>query len=319
MLQAQASESDLLSRISKARGNSEPEPEPTENLEAVDVSEDEAPEEVIEEAQADDVTDTEELDVTEDEVVTANDDEEELYVEYKGREINLKEIEEWEQGSLRQADYTRKTQEVADARKKLEADQAKFDEKQKALDTNIAELDVILSEEKLDADAIAEMREYEPDKYIVYKEKIEARQKAVSKAKESRPINNVDVEAERSRLWAANPGWLDGDKQTKAFTADMTLIDSYAKDSGYSNEEIQGIQYSRQWQTLLDAAKYREMSRKNSAIEKKVRKAPVTTKPRATVKASLHTKIEKAQAQLKKTGRAEDAVVLRQLKRQLQG
>jgi len=161
------------------------------------------------------------------------------------------------------------------------------------------------------------MREYDPEKYIEYQEKLTARKDAVAKAKGSRPSSNVDIESERSKLWAANPSWMEEGKQTKAFSDDMALLDSYAKEHGWSNEEIQGIQRSHHWTTLLDAAKYREISKKNSAIEKKVRKAPVTTKPRATVKANLQTKIEQAQARLKRTGSAEDAVKLRLLKRQL--
>lgn len=36
------------------------------------------------------------------------------------KEVSLKEIEEWERGYLRQSDYTRKTQELANERRKLE-------------------------------------------------------------------------------------------------------------------------------------------------------------------------------------------------------
>lgn len=314
-------EQDVLKRISLARGSVEPEAGPTEEPEAVDVSEDEAPEDIIEdEAQAEpEIVDTDELEVTEDETVTESNDEEDLYVEYKGREINLKDVAEWEQGGLRQSDYTRKTQELSVSREKLEADRATFDDKHKALDNHIAALEAILAEETLNPDAIAEMREYEPEKYIEYQEKLTSRKDAMSKAKESRPASGIDVEAERSKLWAANPRWLKDGAQTKEYAADMTLLTSYAKEKGYSSEEMNGIQQSHHWQTLLDAAKYREMSKNNSAIEKKVRKAPVTTKPRAATKANLETKIEQAQKRLKQTGKAEDAVKLRLLKRQQTG
>lgn len=317
-------EAAILDRISKARGNSEPEPAPTEEPVAVDVSIDEAPEEVVEEVEAinsaDAETDTEaeELEVVSDEIVTADDDEEDLYVDYKGREINLKNIEEWEQGHLRQADYTRKTQELADQRKAFEAEKEGNGEQQAKLNAHIATLQAIIDQESLSDEQIAELREYEPEEYIKYQEKIKARNDAISGAKETQPVSNVDIEGERQKLWAANPKWLEDGKQTQAFKDDMSRLETYAKERGYSDQEIAGVQEAHHWQTLLDAAKYRDMSQKNAIIEKKVRKAPVTTKPRAANQTNIQTKIKKAQAQLKKTGRDEDAVALRRLKRQLQ-
>jgi len=65
----------------------------------------------------------------------------------------------------------------------------------------------------------------------------------------------------------------------------------------------------------LEAAKYRNMSTKNAAIEKKVRKAPVTTKPRASVQTGIDDEIKVAQAKLKASGKTEDAYHLRQLRR----
>lgn len=316
------SEAELIERISKARGNTEPEIAPTENLEAVDVSEVETQDDPIVEAdveiaEVEAVNDSEELDVVENDDDSTVDDGEDLYVEYKGREINLKDVEEWERGSLRQADYTRKTTAVAEERKGLEAERAELEKQKAEFESKAAEVEAIIAEETLSADDIAELREYEPEKYIEYQEKLEARKKAVANAKEVRPRSNYNVEAERAKLVEANPQWLEDGKQTKAFADDMALVNSYALSVGYTGEEIGKIQQAHHLLTLLDAAKYRENSKKNLAIEKKVRKAPVTTKPRAAAKANIVTEIEQAQARLKQTGKPEDAVKLRQLKRQL--
>lgn len=322
MQEAQTSESELIQRISKARGNAEPEIAPTDPLETVDVSDIETQDEIADEAETENVEaeqafESEELDVAENEEANTDDDGEDLYVEYKGREINLKDIEEWERGNLRQADYTRKTTEVAESRKKLDADRESLDKQLAELQSKVAEVDAIIAAETLSDEDIKEMREYEPERYIEYQERLESRKKAIESAKELKPSSAYNVETERAKLVEANPQWLEDGKQTQAFIDDMSLVSSYAKSVGYSDDEIGGIQQAHHLLTLLDAAKYREGSKKNAALEKRVRKAPVVTKPRAATKANIQTKIEAAQAQLKKTGKYEDAVKLRQLKRQL--
>ena len=122
----QTAQDAILERISISRGTSEPAPaEPTENTEVVNVSEDTHP--IENEAETEAVANEEvEQEIEESEAeegaqVTLDDESEDLYVEYKGREINLKDVEEWEQGHLRQSDYTRKTQELADNRKDFES------------------------------------------------------------------------------------------------------------------------------------------------------------------------------------------------------
>ncbi len=322
MLEAQTSEADLVQRISRARGTSEPELAPTENLEVVDVSEDEAPEEPVveEEAQAetDDTAESEELEATSDETVATSDEGEDLYVEYEGREINLKDIAEWEQGHLRQSDYTRKTQEVAESRKALEADQAKLADKQQALNASLAELEAILAEETLTSDKIAELREYEPEEYIKYQEKIAKRKEIVAKARDQAPNSSIDTEEEGRVLHAAHPEWVADGKFTDAYSKDMAAISEAGKALGYSDAELQGINQARHFEALILAGRAIKSSRSNAAIEKKVRKAPVTTKPRAATSSNLQTQIKQAQARLKETGSTDDAVKLRQLKRQLQ-
>jgi len=94
-------EQAILKRISEARGTSEPEQSaPTEELTAVNVS-DEAPEddsqlqtEEVERQEIAEQTDetlseSEEEVVSDEQVTTDTNDDEDLYVEYKGREINL--------------------------------------------------------------------------------------------------------------------------------------------------------------------------------------------------------------------------------------
>ena len=120
-------------------------------------------------------------------------------------------------------------------------------------------------------------------------------------------------------LWDANPLWMKDGKQTEAFSTDMKMLTEYAQSEGYDDAEISGLTRKRHWQTLIKAAKFDALGVKNAAIEKKVRLAPVSTKPKQVQQTSLHGEIKKAEARLKQTGRSDDAIKLRQLRRKAAG
>lgn len=294
-------------------------PEQPENNEVVDVSQDAPVNEVIEpeaKANEDVIEETEEAETEEAIQATETDTEEDLYVEYKGREINLKDVEEWEQGHLRQADYTRKTQEAAEERKALAAEKAEFQSKQTELNDKLAQLNAIISEETPDSETLAEWREYEPEKYIEYTEKLSNRKKLLEDTKAELPSNSVDMAKVSADLFAAHPEWMDNGKQSAKFVEDTNLMTSYAETRGIGQNELSSFD-ARHYEIMLDAAKYQAISKSNAAIEKKVRLAPVSTKPKAAAQSNITTDIAALEAKVRKTGREEDFVKLRQLKRQL--
>ena len=55
---------------------------------------------------------------------------------------------------------------------------------------------------------------------------------------------------------------------------------------------------------------------KSAVISKKVRKAPVSTKPKATIKSNITNDIAALEKKVRQHGRETDFVKLRQLKRQ---
>jgi hypothetical protein len=318
-------ESALLNRISVARGNAEPEQGPTAEPEAVDVSQEMPAEEVgeetaepMEEAVTDSTINAEEEEVEEVQESEELDDGGDLYVEYKGREINLKDVYETEQGQLRQSDYTRKTQAHAKDVDEFKVEREAFNKEKADFQSNIAEVNAIIAEETLTPEALQEMRDYEPEEYIKYQEKVAKRKDVLGRAKAAQPNNDADVAAEGKKLFDSNPSWVKDGKTTDAFTNDTALMKAYALDIGFTGQEFDSLSRAHHMQVILDAAKFRKMSKSNASVEKKVRKAPVTTKPRAAIKSSVVTQLEKAQARLKQTGSADDAVNVRRLKRQLQ-
>jgi hypothetical protein len=300
-----------------SRGTTEPSTEaPTENLDPVNVSED-APEELEEvEAPAETLeSEAEEPAEEAPEVETNEDDSDLLYYEIDGEEVSAKQLQEWKNDGLMQADYTRKTQELADSRKDFEAKEQELSTKQSELNDKLAQVNAMIEEETPSAETLAEWREYEPEKLLDYQDKQAKRKELLGSYKqESAP--SFDVEAERSKLWNANPTWLDNGKQTQAFTDDMNSIQSYAAESGYNNEDFAGFR-AQDFQTMLDAAKYKALNKKNVALEKKVRKAPAITKPRQAA-VSATADLDKAYKDFKNNpDDIAKAVRYRKLKRQI--
>lgn len=317
--QPSVSEGDALKARIDSKSTDSPVEQPV-NEEVVNVSEDTPIDNVVNlEARANEEV-TEEIEESGNEEASQAAQlfaDEDLYVEYKGREINLRDVEEWEQGHLRQSDYTRKTQELSESRKAFDDEQSVFNAQQSKLNDLTAQLEAVINEETPSAEILAEWREYEPEKLLDYQEKQAKRKELLNSSKAITPTSNVDAQAEQAKLFTANPSWMDNGKQTKQFTDDMAMTSAYALKNGYSNEELSGLTSAHHLQTLINAAKHEKSKLSNAAIEKKVRKAPVSTRPKAQTKSHITTDIAAAKAKFKKTGNNSDYVKLRQLERQL--
>jgi hypothetical protein len=314
----QTAQDSILERIKVSRGTSEPVTAPTENLEVVNVSEDAPVEEVVEtEAYAnEEVTpEIEESEQEETAQASPESEDEDLYVDYKGREINLKDVEQWEQGHLRQADYTRKTQELADNRKDFEDKQTSFTAKESELNDKLLTLEAMLSEDTKTADEIAEMREYEPEDYIKYTEKQAKLKEFVNSAKTATQQPSVDMKKVSADLFASHPEWMENGKQSQKFVDDTNLMTKYADSRGIGQAELSSFE-AKHYEVMLDAARYKSQSVSNAAIEKKVRKAPVSTRPRASAQV-VSTAVDKAQQAFNKNPNVQNAAALRTAKRQI--
>ena len=310
----QTAQDSILERIKVSRGTSDPAPAATtEVTEVVNVSED-AP---IESEAEPELQATEEVELeieepesAEDEPVALDDEEEDLYVDYKGREINLKDVEKWEQGHLRQSDYTRKTKDLANKRKDFEGEQADFTAKKSKLNDQLLTLEGMLSEDTKTTEQLAEMREYEPEEYIKYTERRVKLQQFVDSSK-ANSVPSVNMDKVRSDLATLHPEWMEDGKASKKFNEDAKLMDEYAKSKGLSHAEISNFNAS-QYEILLDAARYSKRSKSNAAIENRVRKAPVTTKPRGSSVGVLGD-YDKAKKAYKNDPSIKNAVALRKI------
>lgn len=309
------SEGDALAKMKASRA-----PDSTEQPAApdvVDVSEDTPVEAQEAEPQGEALTtDTEELEVAQDQESEAQEDEGDLfYYDLDGEEVSSAQLKEWKDNGLMQADYTRKTQELSESRKAFEDEQKKFNEKSAQLEAKLAEVQAIIDEETPSAETLAEWREYEPEKLLDYQEKTARRKELVGKAKDVIP-NSEPVQHDYSSLLEKNPEWTQDGKTTDAYAKDMQAMTQYANSVGMSTEEAAQLSPTH-LQILLDATRFNSNKAKSAVVTKKVRKAPVSTKPKAQAQSSVKSEIEAIQSRLKKYGKEEDFVKLRKLQRQI--
>tara|TARA_Y100000310_G_scaffold345726_1_gene468883 strand:- start:4609 stop:5517 length:909 start_codon:yes stop_codon:yes gene_type:complete len=279
--------------------------------ETTDNQEDNAePEEVdVQEVETSEV-DNSELDVEEE---ALEDDSGPYVYQIGGDEITEDQILEWKQGSLRQSDYSKKTLELSDQRKDLDAKKLSLADKEKRLDDLIETLEG-QTDPGINWD---ELMEDDPSEYLKQKALQEKRADAIKKAKgvkqaESNQRQQEFVQSQQRRITELMPDWIDQSKQK----ADLELINGYIAKVGISVEEANQITDARMWLMLRDAAKHDAKQGKKTLVEKKVKNAPKVMKPtkqRARPKDTSLT--DEAAKKFKHSGSEKDALKYLKAKR----
>lgn len=306
--------------VAKAKARQSESAEPTESdAVAQDVSDEDAQEPLEQEQE----TSTEESSSDNDESTDIDsedettDEDSDLFYDLGDEEVSATQIKEWKSGAMKAADYTRKTQDLAKRSKDFEQLETDFKAKQARLDSAMAEAEAIIAESTVDEETLKDWREYDPDKYIQYKEKKEARDKLLANSKTTKSSDsNSSYEKEYTTFAQSNTDWFDDGKPTDKAKTDIKLMTDYAESQGFTNDDLTSLK-SGHFKMLLDAAKYNTAKKSNAAVAKKVRKAPAITKPRQGVKSSLQQDINAAQEKFKRSGTIADSVALRKLKAKL--
>lgn len=232
---------------------------------------------------------------TEDGEVEDLEEEEALYIDLDGEEVSLDQVKDWKANGLMQADYTRKTQALADDRKSLETDTSNLSTALEEVRTLTAELEAQIGAE--DEVNMEELREDDPEEYIAQKERNEKREKLLAKSKESltvtKSVSQEDVAAEQAKLMENNPEWVVDGKATDAYKSDMKALDGYLKANGWTQEEFSEVYQSKHMQALIKAAKFDALKSKTKTISEKRKKAPVVKKGQSkSIKKAESRKIE---------------------------
>jgi hypothetical protein len=186
-----------------------------------------------------------------------------------------------------QADYTRKTQGIAETVKQKVAE---------ATDKELGEIKALKSvlEELVTGDDknLDELLEYDTSEYIKEKERRETREKALDKARKltAQSVQVTEEEAtsvHNELVEAHNSEWVKDGDFTDAYKADIKLLEGYIKDNGFSNEEYLSSFNARTLDAIIKAAKYDKSlseSKKTKAKLKPVMKAKKSKGKQAPVK-----------------------------------
>jgi len=295
-----------------------PQAPPTEEEESEpDESSDEEPESETEESEE------EEFDEDEEEEARELGDDDILL--YKGEEYNIDDLVK---GSLRQADYTRKTQALAEQRKQAEDFSSKYASEVEQIQAErnyyVQSLQHLIDGSMGEVDKFAnldweQLKAEDPLEYVSMKDEFRDRQERFHSIQHEQQQAQGRQEAvvaqnysqslaeEGKKLEEALPEWKDPKLRQKL----VTKLRSYAADQGFTEDELTSLSDSRSVMVLLKAQKYDELQ-KTDVKSKKLR-----NKPRVVRSGSPERKSDSEKARrksdmkrLRQTGHINDAVGL---------
>lgn len=253
-------------------------PEPVEAEAAPDAVEEEAPVE----AEAEDETteaDEPEAEASEDAQILTEDEYGDVLVRVSPDADPLP-LRELLKGNLRQADYSRKTQEVAEQRKALEAELA---EREKALSEREQAIAAQLAQFEDPEPDWVQMATDDPIGYVEARAKWEAKQatrqkaQAEAQAKAQQQRQQI-IQKTAMKALEVFPEW----QERGAFEKSAEARQQAAINAGFSPEEVAQAADYRIAVVLEKAARWDALQKSAPAVSKKVSKAPKVLKPGAS-------------------------------------
>ncbi|RVK19426.1 hypothetical protein CN165_12725 [Sinorhizobium medicae] len=280
--------------------------------EASDVESEQADTEHVEDETTSDVEDDSDVDAPDTEADT-----EEQFFEINGEQVPFSELQS---GYLRQADYTRKTQELAEQRKQYQLQQIDINSLKRdvvaELDHKTHEIAALLSlVEEPDWDYLVENEPAEFQRQLWLKNKREQqigaklnelyahRAALVQQAEEhERTVRERQIRDSYQQLIAHSPEWKD-----ESYARNRTeAITELFKEKGFDREEIGGI---TDWRIILFADEHLKMRQTQNAVkptlEKLEKKPPISQKTPSVRKSDNETK---AKSKFNKTRSYDDFI-----------
>ncbi len=240
-----------------------------------------------------------------------------VLVDGKPVELTKAQIAEAHKSGLRQADYTKKTTELAEQRKTAEAETAKAREERnqyaQGLQRNQALLEASLQEQQnIDWQALLDS---DPVGYLKQQHLFQQRQAALQQTYQQQQAVHEQAKAEqessfrnhilsqREELLAKVPEWKDEAKMK----AGVAEVKAYLLKAGYTEAEISSVHDHRAVLNVRKAMLYDQMMSKASAAAKKVQQLPQRVERSAGGESAGLDKRQAAFQRLNKSGRVEDA------------
>ena len=235
------------------------------------------------------------------------------------REVTFDELVDGYQKGL---DYTKKSQSVAEQRKAVEAERAAIEEAKQARDAYSQRLSLIeqfLSKQNEGEDLNA-LKDVDPIGYAVKvaerteREKqlamVQAEQQRMAQQRfaEQQAVLQQHIQQEAKRLAEVIPEYGDEKKGNEV----KQTIRSFAKEVGFTDQELAQAYDSRQVQVLWMAAQYAKLQKQKPELTKKMQDAPKMLRPgvAANQKNAADENVKKAHSQLRKSGKVSDAAAL---------
>ncbi len=234
-------------------------------------------------------------------------------VKVDGKEVAVT-LDELQKGYSRTQDYTRKTQQIAEVRKQVEAETqaVRAERGQYAQLLGALQAQLQASEPQVDLDRLYNE---DPIEWVRQKEVLRDRQeKAYAIQAEQQRLVQLSqqeqqqsmqqhLESQKDALLAALPEWKD---PKKAKLEKAMLIES-AKSAGFSDEDLKSVYDHRLVLLLRKAALFDQMVSKRQGIKPVTNNGPRPAKPGAAGRVSTTSEVTRAQQRLAKTGRVDDA------------
>jgi len=290
------------------------------------------------ETEQEDSADYEEAaEATEDEVVDADDVEVEDNDESEVEEEELEEpqrfkvkaageekevtLDELMQGYQLGADYTKKTQELAENRKAVEAEARAIIEAKQVRDTYAQRLQAIeqfLTQGQDSSEDLANMKENDPIGYAVKvaeltekKEQlaqVRAEQERIAQQQQADRQQEMArlVQQEATKLSQILPEFSDPTKGEQI----RNEIRNYGKSVGFTEQELSQVYDSRHVLMLHKAMMYDKLQKSKPQVTKKVAQAPKMVKSGTKVKEGNRDIRKQQLNKLKQTGKVRDAAAL---------
>jgi hypothetical protein len=235
-------------------------------------------------------------------------------VKVDGKEVEVT-LDELQKGYSRTQDYTRKTQQIAEARKQTDAElqevraereqyaqllgalQAQV---QQAAQPNI-DWDRLYNEDPIEWVRQREVMRENQEKAAAIQS--EQQRLAQLSQREQAQQREMLLAQEQEALVAAIPEW----KDSKKAQAEKAMLVQFGQKIGFTPDDLKNVVDHRAVVMLRKAALYDQMMSKRGQIKPVTNNGPRPAKPGAAGRVSSNTEAVRAQQRVAKTGRVDDA------------
>jgi hypothetical protein len=247
----------------------------------------------------------------------AEDQPKEIVVDIDGKPVTVDELKK---GYLRQSDYTRKTQQVAEERKSLETElsviRAERSQYEQLLPALQQQLYAMASQEPdwetlYQQDPIGAIQEERKWRVQTQQRQeqlaaIQAEQERLNQLRRGEQVKQFEhhLTQERELLLERLPSW----KDAKVATTERAKVKEYAQKLGFTADELDAVTDHRAVIGLYKAMKYDEMLAKRN--DAKPRQTVPVAKPGSAAVGKVASEANRDRQRLAKTGRVQDAARL---------